>query len=51
MSILKEIYEYKLHFVNKQKINPQVNIESKIKNDKFKLLPFYKRCNKMIKFQ
>ena len=44
MSILKEIYEYKIDFVSNQKITPQSKIESKlnINNNNF---PFFEKLN------
>ena len=45
MSILKEIYEYKIDFVSNQKeITPQSKIESKL-NIKNINLPFFEKLN------
>ena len=44
MSILKEIYDYKLNFVSKQKkILPQKEIEKEIKIDDNNKNSFYKK--------
>ena len=44
MSILKEIYEYKLHYVAKQKKTvSQISIKNKIKENNFDYLPFHKK--------
>ena len=46
MSILKEIYEYKLGFVEKQKkVIPQIKIENKISENKRNFFSFFKKLN------